>query len=434
MSENDGRIASVQEKEVATPAFLYRISRELSAAIDLRRVLETVLRLSMENVGAMSASIIVLDDQLQPADSILIYHDHIFTDATSRLTPTFERGLAGWVLRHRQSVLIPDTSQDDRWLKLPDDLEGNGAKAAVAAVLTAREQPVGVMTLVHPQPESFNERHRALTQAIADQAGIAVLNARLYAESQRQIIELRLAHQRYRELQETLTSMIYHDLRSPLANITNSLDILKSMLTAKDDEEVLNTVFGIALRATDRIQRLTDSLLDINRLEEGLLVVNRNPVDITAVLREAADAVLPSINERSQQFSLVLPASLPMVWIDRDMILRVAINLLENASKYTPAGNHLGVNAVLEAGDSSSRWVKVCVEDSGYGIAPEDLQYVFEKFARLAKHQDITSGIGLGLTFCRLAVEGNGGKIWVESEVNVGSRFYFLLPVYDGSS
>ncbi len=432
MSEEMGSGSPAQEYDVATPDFLYRISRELSAAIDLRRVLETILALSMTNVGATSASIIVLDDKLEPADSILFYHDQIYTDATGQLAPTLANGLAGWVLKNRQSALVTDTSRDERWLQRPDDgREKSGPKSAVAALLTAREQPVGVMTLVHPHPGSFNEKHRALTQAIADQAGIAVLNARLYAESQRQVAELNLAHQRYRELQETLTAMIYHDLRSPLANITNSLDILKSMLP-KENDVMLGTVLEIAMRAAGRIQRLTDSLLDINRMEEGRLDIDRKPVDIAELLGEAVEAVMPSIHERSQQFSTALPAALPMVWIDRDLILRVAINLLENASKYTPSGNHVGVNASCEKDDRGRAWVKVCVEDSGYGIPPEDLQHIFEKFARLTNHQDKASGVGLGLTFCRLAVEANGGKIWVESVLDGGSRFYFLLPVYEG--
>lgn len=433
MAEELGNPSLLQDREIATPAFLYRISRELSAAIDLRRVLETVLRLSMENIGAASASIIVLDDQSQAVDSILIYQDHIYADTTNQLAATLTHGLAGWVLQHRRSALIPDTSLDKRWLRRPDDgVENSGAKSAVATLLTAREQPVGVMTLVHPSPGTFDENHLALIQSIADQAGVTVLNARLYAESQRQIVELGLAHQRYRELQETLTAMIYHDLRSPLANITNSLDIMKTMLPENDDNEVLTTVLGIALRAAARIKRLTDSLLDINRLEEGQLVVNRKAVDITELLREAADSVLPFINERSQQFSIALPASLPLVWIDRDMIARVIINLLENASKYTPNGNRVAVGAMLKADEAGRKWVEVRVEDSGYGIPAQDLEHVFEKFARLGSHQDKAGGFGLGLTFCRLAVEGNGGKIWLESEVGTGSRFYFTLPVVEG--
>ena len=182
---------TMADKSLATDRasleLLFDISREFAAALDLRTVLHRVVMLSMKTVGAVSGSIIVLDDLGQPVDSAFLLRGQPHDQNTLRLALTYERGLAGWVGRHRQAVLILDTSKDERWFQRPDDAaDRTGPKSAVSAPILAREQLVGVITLVHPQPGIFTQDHLELFQAIADQAGVAILNARLYAESQRQ--------------------------------------------------------------------------------------------------------------------------------------------------------------------------------------------------------------------------------------------------------
>jgi GAF domain-containing protein len=165
---------------------LYHISRELSSALDLRTLLERVLSLSMQNVGAISGSIIVLDDNGAPVDSAIITGGKIHDNTTERLQETLERGLSGWVVNHRQVAVIANTDQDKRWM--PRQYENDELqlpKSAVSVPLLTREKLVGILTLVHPKTGFFTTDLVALLQAIADQAGIAVLNARLYAESQR---------------------------------------------------------------------------------------------------------------------------------------------------------------------------------------------------------------------------------------------------------
>jgi len=166
---------------------LYNVSRELASALDLHTVLQRVLFQSLKYVGGERGSIVVLDDNGIPVDAAIVYGKRVLDHTTQQLRETVERGLAGWVLRQQQAALVPDTSRDARWLRRPDDAaDRSGAKAAMCVPLVARERPVGVLTLVHPIPGSFSKEHFGLVQAIADQAGIAVLNARLYAESQRQ--------------------------------------------------------------------------------------------------------------------------------------------------------------------------------------------------------------------------------------------------------
>ena len=142
---------------------------------------------SVQYIGAISGSVIVLDDLGKPIDSALIFRNQFHEHITRQLRDTLDHGLAGWVVKNRQPALVQDTSKDPRWLRRPDDDPAQtGPKSAVSAPILARDRLVGVLTLVHPQPGKFNLDHFELVQSIADQAGIAIVNARLYAESQRQ--------------------------------------------------------------------------------------------------------------------------------------------------------------------------------------------------------------------------------------------------------
>ena len=680
----------------ATLELLYSISRELASALDLRTVLQRVLFLAMKNVGASSGSILVLDASGQPVESALITGEQIHNQTTQQLKVTFDRGLAGWVIRNNQAVLVPDTSKDERWLKRPDDEVGKtGPKSAVSAPISARDELIGVMTLVHPRPGTFNEEHLALVQAISDQAGIAILNARLYAESQRQarvmtalaesaaaitatlkvddvlqrileqisqalrvevvslalldpsgkelvfrastgpkskeILGLRLAinqgvagwvaregrgaivpearkdarfypevdritgyntksiacapirsrgqiigvlealnpvdgvfdtdallvltgigslagtairhaqlferlqaaHQRYRELfddsidpilitdweghiqeanrqaalltgidtdkllgmtidqcqvvdqtiagenfsnlsmgrtlsyeaslytqgssevpvqvyarevniedvphlqwilrdmterknldnlQNDLLSMIYHDLRSPLGNIVSSLDVMETLLP-EDSDPSMKSLLNIAIRSTERIQRLTNSLLDLRQLESGQPIANRAAVSPSLLVSEAIEAVSITADSKNQDVQRVAIGDLPDIWAEVDMIRRVLINLLENAVKYTPPDSKITVGA-----QQQDDKVLIWVQDNGPGIPAPDRERIFEKFTRLHPKEG-PKGLGLGLSFCRLAVERHGGQIWVESSEGGGACFKLTLPV-----
>src|SRR5512138_1888278 len=157
---------------------LYHVSRDVATALDLRTVLQRVLYESIQNVGGERCSIVVLDDAGKAVDATIVYRSEVHEHTTQQLRETTERGLAGWVIRNRKGVLVLDTTKDERWLMRPDDaMDRSGVKSAICVPLVAREKLVGVLTLVHPKPNTFTGEQLDLMQAIADQAGIAVLNA-----------------------------------------------------------------------------------------------------------------------------------------------------------------------------------------------------------------------------------------------------------------
>jgi len=225
-------------------------------------------------------------------------------------------------------------------------------------------------------------------------------------------------------LREDLTAMIYHDLRSPLGNIVSSLDVLYSMVP-EDDKETVLSILKIAENSTDRIQRLVSSLLDVNRLESGQPVADQKVVDPLLLIRNAARDVEPSTRGRRQVFVIDLPPSgeIPPIWVDEDMARRVLINLMENASKFTHTDEKLEVGA-----RHKGKWVHMWVKDNGTGIPTAEQERIFDKFTRL-RGTSKAGGLGIGLAFCRLAVLGHGGKIWVESEPGKGATFHFTFPI-----
>ena len=672
---------------------LINVSREVATALDLRTVLQRLLFAAIQHVGGERGSIVVMDDFGKPVDATIVYGKQLHEHTTQQLRETVERGLAGWVVQNRKPALVPDTSKDERWLRRADDsVDKSGAKSAICVPLMARERLVGVLTLVHSAPKAFNQEHLELMQAIADQASVAVLNARLYTESQRTArvmsalaegaaaintslemddvwrrilnqtmqalqvetvalalidpasndlvfhaaaghnsgiipgrhipgeqglaglvvtegeglvipavkqdsrysevdkfgeIEMRAvaiapiqsqgkvigvleavnpisgafdpdamvvmaglgslagttiqnakflgrlqkAHRRYRELfedsvdtilitdwegkvleanrqavvlsgygseqlhamsidqlhevkwnktglnfealrrsekcnyesglhrqdgsttpievyarrvefeetdsiqwilrditerkeldslRDDMTAMIYHDLRSPLGNIVSSLEMMSGLMP---DDETLISMLNIARNSTARIQRLVNSLLDINRLESGHQIVDQNAIDPLALIREAIRDVEPTATGRQQKIVNIVNTVLPLIWVDVDMAHRLFINLLENAIKFTPVAGRIEIG-----GQTDGTFVKFWVRDNGPGIPPADKDRIFEKFTRL-RRKDRPGGLGVGLAFCRLAVLGHGGEIWVESDLDKGTTFWLTLPV-----
>ena len=670
---------------------LYHISRELSKRNELRELIERILRLTSECMDAEAGSLILVDDSDRIYDAALFINGALVPDANAQLSPQLERGLAGWVLRERQYVVLPDTASDPRWQQ-----SGNGqgieSKSVLAAPLMYGDRILGVLTLVHPAPKHFNDDSIPLVKAIAEQAAVAVENARLLRESRRQIDNMRklvdaaqvlsstldpdkvlqlllaqtldllqieaasialtdmerqeivfrvatgaaatklvglrlklgqgiagwvaqhgeaviapeaqsdprffskidqqtgfntravlcapikfegyiigileglnpapgtfdrntlplltaiaslagnaIAHaQRFtfteaaktryaglfedsfdpiiitdligkitdvnhkaalalgytraemigktitdihptgpfgadglpdlsrglemtmegraktksgidlpveihakriftadydfiqwierdiserlqmEDMREDLTSMIFHDLRSPLGNVISSMAILETSIPSED--EMNHAVLAIAKRSSQHLSRLVDSLLDLRQLESGQAVLHKDEISVSVLALEAADQVHPLADAKKITLKFDLPMKMPPVHVDVDMIKRVMINLLENSVKYMPGSGEVNVSARQDG-----NFILVSIQDNGLGIPEADRTRIFSKFTRLQR-TSATKGMGLGLTFCRLAVEAHTGRIWVDPAPERGAIFSFTLP------
>jgi signal transduction histidine kinase len=238
----------------------------------------------------------------------------------------------------------------------------------------------------------------------------------LAAEKQ-QLVELQ-------RLREETSDLVVHDLRNPLHSIMGAAGLLQ-MVLPPDLLQDNRDLFDLINSSCERMQRLVDSLLDISRMESGETKLALEPANLAQVIQAAISRSSSTMQACGIASSVFLPARLPLVEIDVDMIDRVVINLLDNAIKFTPGGGQISI-AVEPHADQ----VAVSITDTGYGIPIEQRPHIFERFSRGTREGPRPPGFGLGLTFCKLAVEAHGGQIWVEDGVGgVGCKFVFTLPL-----
>lgn len=236
-------------------------------------------------------------------------------------------------------------------------------------------------------------------------------------------LELARSYQRLRALEEmrdNLVHMVAHDIRSPLMVLTANLDLLSTGPAGRLGDEVADDL-RTAQECADEINRMVDNLLDVRRLEEGKMPVQRTVGDLAEIGRRVGASLSRLDPEREIRLETDGPAE---VRCDGDLVHRVLENLVVNGIKHTPAGGRLRV--AIETRDDR---VRVSVHDEGPGIPPEAHDRIFEKFGTLqARNEGTYHSTGLGLAFCKLAVEAHGGSIGVDSEVGQGSTFWFELP------
>jgi PAS domain S-box-containing protein len=236
--------------------------------------------------------------------------------------------------------------------------------------------------------------------------------------SMRDVTQQKMAEEMRDQFVDTAT----HELRTPLANIKAYAETLAltEMIDVEQQKQFLNTINSEATR----LARFVDDLLSVSSMELGSLSLNKQVTDFARMLNEVVGKVRPQIEEKQQTFEVVFPEKLPEPELDKDKISGLLVNLLGNAVKYTPEGGRVTFRVNV-----SDKQIEISVEDTGLGIAEDELPKVFDKFFRSQdpRVQEQT-GTGLGLALAHEVVRLHGGHITVESEINKGSTFTVLLP------
>lgn len=223
------------------------------------------------------------------------------------------------------------------------------------------------------------------------------------------------------QLRDSLVHMIVHDMKSPLQSVVGYLQLLQIRGGAMDRGVAdTRTFVRKALHEATRLSGLVESTLDVSRLESGAMPLNPRKVEIRGLCDHAIERSATWLGSRPVE--RVFAADTPRARCDPEIIERVVINLLSNAARFSPENGTIRVEA-----DWDEDQVRVTVRDEGEGIPAADRDRIFEKFG-VAKSRKRPGSTGLGLAFCKLAVEAHGGRIGVESEVGVGSTFWFTLP------
>jgi signal transduction histidine kinase len=293
----------------------------------------------------------------------------------------------------------------------------------------------GVADYLAKKEASATTLERSIRYAIERQRALEALReserriAELYRQEQERSQELAQAYadlRRVEGLRDDLTRMIIHDLRNPLTIVRTSLDMLA--MSSKNPSIAQNapTLIASARTAERRMIGMIDDLLHLSKLEAGELQLSLMPLSPLTFLSKKVDSFQTQAERERKTLSLRVPAKMPTIFADVDLISRVLDNLIGNAFKYTGDGGLIEIGA-----EDKGAVLLFYVHDNGPGIPEEYHKRIFDKFVQMGSTSQaaLHKGVGLGLAFCRLAVEAHGGQIWVESAPNEGSTFFFMLPV-----
>ncbi len=221
------------------------------------------------------------------------------------------------------------------------------------------------------------------------------------------------------------TSTVSHELRTPLTAIKEGIGIVLDG-TAGDINAEQKDFLNLAKRNVDRLTRLINDVLDLQKIEAGRMVFDLSENDINEVVREVRRSMLTLVEKKGLDFVLNLEENLPKAKFDRDKIVQVLVNLVNNAIKFTEKG---GITITTGQGNNV---IQVSVRDTGLGIEEKNIPKLFQQFEQLEKGGNRrTGGTGLGLAISKEIIQRHSGKIWAESEIGKGTRFYFVLPIQE---
>jgi PAS domain S-box-containing protein len=236
------------------------------------------------------------------------------------------------------------------------------------------------------------------------------------------------ARREVERMRQDMMNMLVHDLRGPLGNLLTVIDFIAMILKngqTLEHPEIIN-LLELSKRSGQIVKDLVDSILDVSRLKQGEIPLQRTMTNLGQLLQAVQDQVLPQAIAKEMALTIQPVPEIAEVWLDSNLIRRVLVNLVSNAIKYTPHEGHVALTTKL-----TKDTVHFAVCDDGPGISKVDQAHIFDKFLRVDYSANAPAGVGLGLTFCKLAVDAHQGAIVVESEgiPDKGSTFHVTIPL-----
>jgi signal transduction histidine kinase len=429
--ENSRRreIARLHELEQARTKALIAVSeagREIAASLDLERTLQLVITQASKTLPMDAGALFVLDEQEQKHRVVASYN--LAPEDIDRIDFAFHEGVPGWVVKHRQPLVVPDATTDPRVHPIVVE---EGVKSVMAIPLIAHEKVVGVLNLFDKaKANAFGREDLRLAQVYADQAAIFVENARLVDELRRAAAELETrVEQRTQELRATqvqviraeklaavgrLAASVAHEVNNPLQAIALHLQLI----TEEGLNEVSVTQMDIVNQELNRISGIVQRLLEFQRPQQGQ--GERAPQNVTRLLdnvlilagKQLQNKNIAVRREGSEHFEAVLA--------NGDQLKQVFLNLVLNAAEAMPDGGELSICTRQEE-DA----ITIAFNDTGQGLAPEIMPNIFEPF--FSTRPD---GSGLGLAVSHDIVTAHGGTLEAVNRPEQGASFIVTLPLY----
>ena len=402
---------------------LGEVGQAVSSTLDLENVLATIVAHAVQLSGTDCGVIYEYDEVTQEFHLRASHRmEEEIVDALRAAPIHLGEGATGQAVTTRAPVQVPDILEQREYTgtRVRPMLTRLGYRSLLAIPLFREQQILGGLTVWRRQSGSFEPEIVNLLQTFATQSALAIQNARLFREIEDKNRQIEAANQHKSEFLANMS----HELRTPLNAIIGFSEVLGERLFGELNEKQAEYADDI-LSSGRHLLLLINDILDLSKVEAGRMELELTLFDLPL----AIDNALTLIRERATRHGIRLHHSvdkrLGEVVGDERKIKQILLNLLSNAVKFTAEGGRVDVDAVL-----GKDAVEISVSDTGFGIAPEDHETIFEEFRQVgADYARKREGTGLGLTLTRKFVEMHGGKIWVDSELGKGSRFTFTLPV-----
>ena len=397
---------------------LRNVGEAVSSSLDVDHVLSTIAMHAVELSGTSGGSIMEYDDSERRFAVRSVYRTS--PDVVERLRGVridIDSTLVGRAAKERRPLAVPDLSTVDLDPHL-QILFDDGWRSVVAVPMLREERIIGSLVVRRKSTGDFTEETLDLLETFASQSALALLNAQLFTTLHERSAELEVAS---RHKSEFLASMS-HELRTPLNAVLGFSEVLLERMFGdinERQEEYLRDIHS----SGKHLLELLNEILDLSKVEAGQMELEFTPLDVPAALEYAASMLRERATAHSIELRVELGDGLGAVEADELRFKQVALNLVSNAVKFTPDGGSVVIRAVEVDTD-----LRVTVTDTGVGIPIEDRVRIFESFQQGGRGASREEGTGLGLTLSRRIVELFGGRMWLVSEVGVGSTFGFSIP------
>ena len=394
---------------------LLEISRTLSATLDLRALLLTIIEVAQELTNSEAASLLLYDDESKELrfEASPGYQ----REDLQSITVPLDSSVAGWIFTNAKPMVIQDAKEDPRVYRKVDEKLGFGTESILGVPLIVKGEPLGVLEAVNKLDEShYTEDDLAILETLAAQAAVAIENARLLQNIQNANEELK----RLDRMKSDFIAIASHELRTPLGLILGHATFLKEIIPPKHQEQM-----DVIIRSAMRLKTIIEDMATIAHKEQGQSRVRREPFSMSRMVEETSSSFREEAKEKEIAFEFDVPEDdALMVEGDREKLDIVLGNLIKNALAFTDPGGQIGIKA-----EGDGELIKVFVVDTGIGIPEKDVDRVFDRFYQVESHLTRKhGGMGLGLSIAKAMVDMHNGQIWCESKEGTGSLFCFIIP------
>jgi two-component system, NtrC family, sensor histidine kinase HydH len=398
---------------------LVELSTMINSTLDIFEVLKNAARFVESVIGTEGSSIFELDQTTNELFfRVLSGHD---AHAVKEIRMKMGEGVAGWVARTGEAVIVPDTEKDPRFSTKVDMATGFKTRSIIALPVRNKGRLIGVLELVNKRgPSSFNQEDLDFLTIAANQIGIAMVNARLFKRLQEKFAltqaELKKAQEQLLRTERLaalaeLSAGVAHEVRNPVMSIGGFARRLKNKLQS---DSTLGVYVDIILKEAARLEQMVKDVEAYTAMPEPDL----REIKLSSLLRDTFSLWNKDPEAKGVTMRIEAPPDDPSLHLDKGQITLALINLFQNAAEVMPQGGTISFSTGWE-----DRYLVVSVKDNGPGIPPEDLPRIFDPFFT-AKSQ----GSGLGLTTVNRIVTAHRGHIKVCSELRAGTEFKIYLP------